>query len=245
MQARDPCDARAGERSPFAAGTCVGPNLSRRSHGARRARRPLGAGRSRRPSCRLRVYVDANARVELHEDQVIVRTGAGRRRLRHRQPLQPTPAYPCCKDFRVTAERRPRAGARRRRARARQRLHRGTHHRRSSRGAATPNELLVAWRNPGAVSPPPVASLPPPVPPIALAEPSPYDDARACQERVSARLPRAQRRDRGPGVHRGRQSRYDAGPVRDRIRGEAWARNAAESRPLSYECLVDTRAPTP
>ena len=190
--------------------------------------------------CRLRVYVDANARVELHEDQVIVRTGAGRRAYdtgsRCNQPL-PTHAV---RDFRVTAE-SGRGQVLDVVAPARDNGFTAGLTIDDPRGGGDTYELLVAWRNPGAVSPPPVASLPPPVPPIALAEPSPYEDARACQERV--------RRDflaRNDGTadleFTGAPSRYDAGPVRDRIRGEAWARNAAESRPLSYECLVDPRA---
>jgi hypothetical protein len=39
----------------------------------------------------------------------------------------------------------------------------------------------------------------------------------------------------------GAPSRDDAGPNRERIRGEAWARNRVQSRPLTYECIVNER----
>ena len=35
--------------------------------------------------------------------------------------------------------------------------------------------------------------------------------------------------------------REDAGVNRERIRGEAWARNRIESRPITYECLLNER----
>jgi hypothetical protein len=193
--------------------------------------------------CRLRVYVDDNARVELHGDQVIVRTHAGRRAYDTGSTCnQPLPTQPV-EDFRVTSE--------------------------SGRGAVvdvvTPSrgngftagltiddprgggdtyELLVAWRNPGAVTPPPVAvapqPLPAPLPPVASADPAPFDDSRACQDRVRAEF--LARNDETaylefnapPTVH-------DQGPIRERIRGHAWARNRNETRPMSYECLVNYR----
>jgi len=35
--------------------------------------------------------------------------------------------------------------------------------------------------------------------------------------------------------------RDEIGPNRERIRGAAWARNRAESRPLDYECVLNDR----
>ena len=39
----------------------------------------------------------------------------------------------------------------------------------------------------------------------------------------------------------GSAARDEAGPNRERIRGAAWARNRAESRPLDYECVLNDR----
>ena len=36
--------------------------------------------------------------------------------------------------------------------------------------------------------------------------------------------------------------RDEAGANRERIRGEAWARNRVESRPISYECVLNERS---
>ena len=35
--------------------------------------------------------------------------------------------------------------------------------------------------------------------------------------------------------------RDEAGPNRERIRGDAWARNRSESRPMTYECVLNDR----
>jgi hypothetical protein len=189
--------------------------------------------------CRLRLYVDANARVELHEDQVIVRTGAGRRAYdtgsRCNQPL---PVHPV-RDFRVTAE-SGRGQLLDVVAPARDNGFTAGLTIDDPHGGGDTYELLVAWRNPAAQAAPPVALALPPVPPVALAAPTRYDDTVACQERV--------RRDflaRNDGTAdlevTSAPTRYDAGPVRDRLRGEGWARNANEARPMGYECLVDPR----
>src|SRR5690349_4465249 len=54
--------------------------------------------------CRLRLFVDDNARVELHGDEVIVRTNSGRRAYDTGSTCnQPLPTQPVA-DFRVTSE---------------------------------------------------------------------------------------------------------------------------------------------
>ena len=193
--------------------------------------------------CRLRVYVDANARVELHQDQVIVRTGAGRRAYDTGSKCnQPLPTHPV-RDFRVTSE-SGRGELRDVVAPARDNGFTAGITVDDPRGGGDTYELLVAWRNPAALPSPPVATLPPPAPPtVALVEPPRFDDTLACQERVRGDF--LARNDSTADLEfTSPPTRYDAGPVRDRIRGEAWARNASESRPMSYECLVDQRANT-
>jgi hypothetical protein len=189
--------------------------------------------------CRLRVYVDDSARIELHGDQVIVRTHSGGRAhdtgTRCNQPL---PAQPV-EDFRVTSE-----GGR------------GavvdvvTPSRANGftagltiddpRGGGDTYELLVAWRNPAAMPVPPVAVAPEPVPPLAAADAVPFDDARACQDRVRRDF-LARNDDTAYLEFTAAPSVHDQGPIRERIRGQAWARNRNESRPMSYECLVNYR----
>ena len=192
--------------------------------------------------CRLRVHVDDNARVELHEDQVIVRTGSGRRAYDAGSSCnQPLPMHPV-RDFRVTSE-SGRGNVRDVVAPARDNGFTAGITIDDPRGGGDIYELLVAWRNPASLPAPPLATLPPPVPPVALAERAPYDDTRACHDRV--RQDFLARNDATADLEfTSPPSRYEAGPVRERIRGEAWARNANESRPMTYECLVDPRGNT-
>ncbi len=93
-------------------------------------------------------------------------------------------------------------------------------------------ELVVAWSNPeGRGSP------------LASSDPYPYyDETRACQDRV-----------RGDFVARNSESedayiefvgvplRDEVGPNRERIRGDAWVRLRARSRPITYECVMNDR----
>jgi hypothetical protein len=39
----------------------------------------------------------------------------------------------------------------------------------------------------------------------------------------------------------GSATRDDAGANRERIRGDGWARNRDDSRPISYECILNDR----
>lgn len=178
--------------------------------------------------CRLRIYVDDRARVQLRGDQIVVATESGKRSTDQGSMCnQPLPAGPV-DDFRVTAE--------------------------NARGSiinvTAPNpannftggltiddpqsggdiyELVVAWRNP--------------VPrPVAAAEPYPYyDEARACQDRVRSEFLTRNRDVDAYLEFTGPSAREGVAPNRERIRGDGWARNREDSRPITYECVLNHR----
>ena len=196
--------------------------------------------------CRMRVYVDQNARVELHGDQVIVRTRSGRKSYdtgtRCNQPL-PTQSVT---DFRVTTE-AGRGAVMDVVAPAPNNGFTAGMTIDDPRGGGDTYELLVAWHNPAPVAPPPievaqapttVAVVPAPAPAVTVAEAPPFNEERACQDRI--RRDFLARNDETAYLEFTTQpSHYDTGPVRERIRGDAWARNRNESRPVTYECLVN------
>ena len=178
--------------------------------------------------CQLRVFVDDRATVQLRGDQVIVNTRSGRTSYDQGSVCnQPLPFHEVA-DFHVSANR--------------------------GRGSITdvhaPNRfnnftgsvsifdpqnngdlyvIDVAWVN-AENAPRPLASSDYPY----------FDETRACQDRV-----------RGEFLSRNSEDAYleftavprreDAGPARERIAGEAWARNRADSRPVRYECMLNTR----
>ena len=181
--------------------------------------------------CRIRVWVDDRARVQFRGDQVIVRTETGRKSRDEGSVCnQPLPFHRV-EDFRVVAERG-----------------RGAvfevdkpDRRNNFTGALTIDdpqdggeeyEVVVAWRNPeGRV-----------VAPLASADPYPwFDETRACQDRVRSDF--LARNDDGDAYleFTSIPLRDEMGERRDRIRGEAWARNRNESRPITYECVVNER----
>lgn len=181
--------------------------------------------------CRLRIWVDDKARVQLRGDQIIVRTETGQRSYDQGSVCtQPLPLHRV-DDFRVTAER------------ARGSIYDVTppHRRNNFTGTVTIDdpqnggevyELVVAWRNPDAIPPAPLASN----------DPFPYfDETRACQDRVRGEFLSRNRDGDAYLEFTGMPLRDDVGPNRERIRGEAWARTRLESRPLSYECVVNER----
>ncbi|HET9579742.1 MAG TPA: hypothetical protein VFP44_18055 [Usitatibacter sp.] len=181
--------------------------------------------------CRLRIYVDDRARIQLHGDQIIVATETGKRSTDQGSVCnQPLP-FGHVSDFRVTTE-----------------------HARGAIMAVTPPsrannftggltiddpqnggdiyEVVVAWRNPA----------PAVVPPVAANDPFPYfDEARACQERVRSEFLNRNRDYDAYLEFAGTATRDDVGPNRERIRGEGWARNRDESRAISYECVLNDR----
>jgi hypothetical protein len=180
--------------------------------------------------CRLRVWVDDRARVELRGDQVMVRMHSGRRSYDTGTACnQPLPFHRV-EDFRVTSE-SGRGALLDVAAPARSNDFTGALTIDDPQGGGDTYEILVAWRNPG----------PPIVAPVAVGEPYPaFDDARACQARV--RRDFLARNEPGAWLEfTAAPLRDDMGPRRDRIRGEAWARGRFEARPVAYECVVNER----
>ena len=180
--------------------------------------------------CRLRIYVDDKARIQLRGDQIIVATQSGKRSTDQGSMCnQPLPFHKV-DDFRVTAEH----------ARGSVFEVRPPDRRNNFTGELTIDdpqnggdiyEVVVAWRNPDSI-PAPVASN----------DPYPfYDETRACQERVRSEF-LARNRDVDAYIEfTGLAARDDVGPNRERIRGEGWARNREETRPITYECVLNDR----
>jgi hypothetical protein len=180
-------------------------------------------------TCRLRVWVDDRADVQLRGDQIVVNTRSGKRSFDQGSVCtQPLP-FGRVEDFRVTAE-----NARGRVTEVRPPLRRnnftGSISIEDPQNGGDTYDLLVSWHN---------ADRPPE--PIATTDPYPYfDETRACQDRV--------RRDflannEGDAYleFTGMSDREELGGSRERIRGEAWARNRSESRPMTYECVLNDR----
>jgi hypothetical protein len=188
-------------------------------------------------SCRLRIWVDDRARVKLHGDQIVVETDSGRRSFDQGSVCtQPLPAHPV-DNFHVAVEH----------GRGTVMEVRQPEHRNDYTGGVTivdPQnggdnyEIVMAWNSPGVVvgtAPPPVA-IPVPAPGYAS-----FDEARACQDQVRAKF--LQRNGSGDAY-----VEFGTAPVREvlngereRLRGDAWARNRTESRPITYECRIDRR----
>ena len=181
--------------------------------------------------CRLRIYVDDRARIQLRGDQIVVATESGKRSTdRGSMCNQPLPLGHV-EDFRVTTEN------------ARGSIVGVTppERRNNFTGGLTIEdpqnggdiyELVVAWRNPAPVSAARVAAN----------DPFPYyDELRACQDRVRSEFLTRNRDFDAYLEFTGPAAREDVGANRERIRGDAWARNRDESRPLTYECVLNDR----
>ena len=181
--------------------------------------------------CRLRIYVDDRARIQLRGDQIVVATEKGERSSdRGSMCNQPLP-FGQVDDFRVTTEH------------ARGSIVEVTppSRRNNFTGALTIDdpqngpdiyEVVVAWRNPARVR----------VAPVAVNDPYPYyDELRACQDRVRSEFLTRNREVDSYLEFTGPAARDDAGPNRERIRGDGWARNRDESRPITYECVLNDR----
>lgn len=181
--------------------------------------------------CRLRIWIDDRAKVRLHGDQVIVDTQAGRQSFDQGSVCnQPLPFHRV-ENFRVTLEQGRGRVVDVNSPNARNNFN-GTVTVEDPQRGGDSYELVMAWRNPEGFR---VA------PPLAANAIDPFlDQTRACQERVRHQFVRnnadADLDFTGPA------DRDDAGPDRQRIRGEAWARNRDESRRVSYECLVNDRS---
>ena len=180
-------------------------------------------------SCRLRVWVDDRASVQLRGDQIIVNTRTGKRSFDEGSVCsQPLP-FGHVEDFRITATE----------ARGRIVDVQPPTRRNNFTGAMviedpqpgpSTYDLVVSWRNverPGA--------------PLAANDPFPYfDETRACQERVRSEF-LAKNEGDAYLEFTDMAARDDVGPNRERIRGRAFARNRNESRMLTYECVLNER----
>jgi hypothetical protein len=182
--------------------------------------------------CRLRIYVDDRAHIQLRGDQIVVATESGKRSTDQGSMCnQPLP-FGHVEDFRVTTEH------------ARGSIVQVTppNRRNNFTGGLTIDdpqnggdiyEVVVAWRNPA-----PAAGAAP----LAANDPYPYyDETRACQDRIRSEFLTRNRDFDAYLEFTGSAARDDVGPNRERIRGEGWARNRDESRPITYECVLNDR----
>lgn len=181
--------------------------------------------------CRLRIWVDDKAQIQMRGDQIIVRTESGRRSFDQGSVCtQPLPFHRV-NDFRVTAE-RGRGAVFDVTPPARRNNFTGAVHIDDPQNGGDTYELVVAWNNPEGRR----------IEPVAAADPIPFfDETRACQDRVRGDF-LARNRDGDAYIEfTALPMREEVGPNRERIRGEAWARNRFESRPMTYECVLNER----
>lgn len=180
--------------------------------------------------CRLRIWVDDAAQVQMRGDQIIVRTDSGKRSFDQGSVCnQPLPFHGVA-DFRVTAE-KGRGHVLDVNPPLRRNNFTGTLRIEDPQRGGDSYELVVAWRNTDAL-PAPVASN----------DPYPYyDETRACQDRVRGDFLSRNRDGDAYLEFTGVPARDDLGANRERIRGEAFARNRYETRALSYECMLNDR----
>lgn len=180
-------------------------------------------------SCHLRISVDDRASVQLRGEQIIVNTRTGKRSFDEGSVCtQPLP-FGHVEDFRITANEARGRIVDVRTPDRRNNYTGGMVIEDPQPGAAT-YDLVVSWRNVGRAGVP-----------LAANDPFPYfDETRACQERVRSEF---LARNEGDGYleFTGMTDRDSAGANRERIRGQAFARNRNESRMLTYECVLNDR----
>jgi hypothetical protein len=181
--------------------------------------------------CHLRIWVDDKAKVEVRGDQIVVRTRSGKRSFDQGSVCnQPLP-FNAVDDFRVSAE-RGRGSVFDVSAPTRRNNFTGSLNIDDPQNGGETYDVLVAWRNPEAVASRPLASN----------DPYPwFDETRACQDRVRGDFLTRNRDGDAYLEFTSTPMRDDIGSNRERIRGEAWARNRTESRPISYECVLNDR----
>ncbi len=181
-------------------------------------------------TCRLRIWVDDKADVQMRGDQIIVRTHSGKRSFDQGSVCnQPLPFHRV-DDFRVVAE-RGRGHVFDVNPPSRRNNFTSTITIDDPAPGGETYDVVVAWRNPDAVR----------VAPLASNDPFPYfDETRACQERVRADFLR--RNDDAAYIEfTAMPFRDEIGANRERLRGEGWVRNRYESRQLTYECVLNER----
>ncbi len=180
--------------------------------------------------CRLHLWVDDRARVQLHGDQIVVTTESGKRAFDEGSVCtQPLPLR-SVDNFHVEVV-RARGNVLKVRAPDPHNDYTGALTIVDPQDGGDNYDLVIAWHNPGMAGPP-----------VAANEPYPYFDAtRACQDRVRAEF---LRRNADLGAYmefHGVATRDDDGVDRERIRGEGWARDRTQSRPVTYECEINRR----
>jgi hypothetical protein len=180
--------------------------------------------------CRLRIWVDDKADVQMRGEQIIVRTHSGKRSFDQGSVCnQPLPFHRV-EDFRIVSE-RGRGSVYDVQSPNRRNNFTSSITIDDPQSGGETYDVVVAWRNPEGRR----------IDPIASNERFPYfDEVRACQERVRADFLRRNEAD-AYIEYTTLPFRDEVGPNRERIRGEAWVRNRFESRPLSYECVMNER----
>jgi hypothetical protein len=182
-------------------------------------------------SCPLRIWVDDRARVQIRGDQIIVNTKSGKRSYDQGSVCtQPLP-FRNVDGFRASmAEGRGQV------------IEVHEPNRRNDytgeltivdpQNGGSTYDVMVAWNNSG--SRPSVVAVAPDNPyPV-------YDETRACQDRVRREFLGKNDVDAYLEFNE-YATRDDVGGDRERIAGRAWARNRDDSRPITYECIVNMR----
>ncbi|HSN22194.1 MAG TPA: hypothetical protein VLS49_16040 [Usitatibacter sp.] len=184
--------------------------------------------------CRLNVWVDDRARIKLRGDRIEVETDSGRHSYDQGSACtQPLPHHPV-DNFRVVVE-HGRGSVMEVRSPERRNRYTGTVSVDDPQDGGDTYQLVMAWHNPGVV----VGSAPVIAPPVVVADNGTFDDVRACQDRVRAHF-----LDRNSG---GAYLEFDSAPLResigsatrDVVRGDAWAHDRNEARPITYRCVID------
>ena len=179
--------------------------------------------------CRLHIWVDDRAVVQLRGDQIVVNTTTGKRSYDQGSVCtQPLPFHRV-DDFRVSAE-HARGQVIEVREPERRNNFTGTMTIVDPQNGGETYDLVVAWRNPEAR----------PAEAVASNDPYPnYDDTRACQDRVRREF--LSKNDGDAYLEFTGLSDRETMGDRERISGRGFARNYRESRPITYECMLNNR----
>jgi hypothetical protein len=223
--------AVAGALAAAGSTVAVAQDTARESYNYRLGRAPDWNVSAAEGMCRLRIWVDDKARVQLRGDQIIVDTASGKRSFDQGSVCtQPLPFHRV-DDFRVTTQ-QGRGQVYEVREPERRNNYTGAVTIADPQNGGDTYDIVMAWRNPDAVATQPLASN----------DPYPwFDETRACQDRVRGEFLSRNRDGDAYLEFTGMPGRSEIGRDRERISGEAWARNRNESRPLTYECVLNDR----
>ena len=189
--------------------------------------------------CRLRIWVDDRARVQLHGDQIVVDTNSGKRSFDQGSVCtQPLPSNEVA-DFRVTAE-RGRGQVVEVRAPERRNNYTTAMTVVDPQNGGDTYDIVVSWRNTGApVAQAPIASAPVYAQaPVYAPAPAYVPDAQTehCYERVRGQFI-GRNPDSGAFMDfTGTPERHRLNGTVEMLRGEAWAGNRLEARQVTYTC---------